>query len=108
MTFETFWTWTVTEVTALVSVALTFVCAATFLVDADKIFTIVAFWNNIITDDTVADKISAESGLATTSLFFNNSFLALGASDKISALLSFTLDSTVSVALTIDTSIVSW
>ena len=108
MTFETFWTWAVTEVTALVSVALTFVCAATFLVDADKIFTIVAFWNNIIADDTVADKISTESGLATTSLFFDNSFLTLGTSDKISALLSFTLDSTISIALTVDASIMSW
>ena len=108
MTFETFWTWAVTEVTALVSVALAFICAATFLVDADKIFTIVAFWNNIVTDNTIADKISAESSLATTSLFFNNSFLTLGASDKISALLSFTLDSTVSIALAVDASIVSW
>jgi len=108
LTFETFWTWTVTEVTALVSVALTFVCTATFLVDADKIFAIVTFWNDIITDDTVADEISAESGLATTSLFFNNSFLTLGTSDEISALLSFTLDCTVSVTLTVDAGIMSW
>ena len=108
MTFETFWTWTVTEVTALVSVALTFICAAAFLVDADKIFAIVAFWNKVIADNTVTDEISTESGLTTTCLFFNNSFLTLGTSDKISTLLSFTLDCAVSVALTVDTSIMGW
>jgi hypothetical protein len=106
--FESFWTWTVTEVCALVDVALAFVSTAAVIGNSNNVFAIVTFWNVVIAFNAVTDNVSAESNVAATSLVLENSFLSLGTSNEWSTVNSVAADGTISVALAVDAVIVSW